>query len=123
MRHHILLGGGIAGLACAHQLIQAGKKATIFERNQINHTQGHAFILMPNGIAALDRIGLKEEVLKNADSIHQFQLHNTDGSLVNYQKLNGALGIRRGTLMKILIDTLPKAVSYTHLTLPTIYSV
>ena len=108
MRHYILLGGGIAGLTCAHQLIKAGKKVTIFEKNQINHTQGHAFILMPNGIAALASIGLKEEVLKHAHSIHQFQLHNTDGTLVDYQKLNGAIGIRRGTLMKILLDSLPK---------------
>lgn len=107
MRQHILLGGGIAGLACAHQLINAGKKVTIFEKNSIHHTQGHAFILMPNGLAALDSIGLKDEVLKNAHSINQFQLHHTDGSLVDYQKLNGAVGIRRGTLMKILMDSLP----------------
>ena len=108
MNQHILLGGGIAGLTCAHQLIQAGKKVTIFEKNQIHHTQGHAFILMPNGIVALDSIGLKEEVLKHANSINQFQLHNTDGTLVDYQKLNGAVGIRRSTLMKILLDTIPK---------------
>ncbi len=107
MKQHILLGGGIAGLTCAHQLIKAGKKVRLFEKNQMNHTQGHAFILMPNGMAALDKIGLKEEVLRKSHSIRQFQLHHTDGTLIDYQKLNGAIGIRRGTLMKILIDSLP----------------
>jgi len=107
MKQHVLLGGGIAGLSCAHQLIKAGKKITIFEKNKANHTQGHAFILMPNGIAVLDSIGLKEKVLKHAHNIHQFQLHNLDGSLIDYQKLNNAIGIRRGVLMKLLIDSLP----------------
>lgn len=107
MDKYIILGGGIAGLATAIQLLNAGKKVELFEKNTKNQAQGHAFILMPNGLTALKRIGVKETVLKVAHPIDNFQLHNPDGTLQNQQKLSGALGIKRGDLVDILTAALP----------------
>ncbi len=107
MDKYIILGGGIAGLATAIQLIKAGKKVELFEKNAENQAQGHAFILMPNGLAALERIGVKEQVLKVAHQVNDFQMHSPDGAFQTHQKLSGALGIRRGALVEILTNALP----------------
>jgi len=107
MDKYIILGGGIAGLATAIQLLNAGKKVELFEKSPKDQAQGHAFILMPNGLAALDKIGIKEAVLKVAHPISNFQLHNPEGLLETQQDLSNALGIRRGALVEILTNALP----------------
>ena len=107
MDKYIILGGGIAGLATAIQLINAGKKVELFEKSPKNQAQGHAFILMPNGLAALDKIGIKEAVLKVAHPINNFQLHNPEGILETQQDLSNALGVRRGVLVELLTKALP----------------
>ena len=104
MNKYIILGGGVAGLATAIQLLKAGKNVELFEKNPKNQAQGHAFILMPNGLAALDKIGVKEAVTKAAHPINNFQLHDPEGVLQTQQDLSRALGIRRG----ILVDILPR---------------
>ncbi len=107
MNKYIILGGGVAGLATAIQLLKAGKNVELFEKNPKNQAQGHAFILMPNGLAALDKIGVKEAVTKAAHPINNFQLHNPEGVLQIQQDLSRALGIRRGVLVDILTKNLP----------------
>jgi len=107
MRKYIILGGGIAGLACAIQLLKSGQQVSLFEKNAKSNAHGHAFILMPNGLQALEKLGVLKEVLAVAHPIKQFQLHTPDGTLASYQELKGALGIRRGDLMKILTEALP----------------
>lgn len=107
MDKYIILGGGIAGLATAIQLVNAGKKVELFEKSAKNQAQGHAFILMPNGLNALKKIGVHEAVLNAAHPIDNFQLHSPEGTLQTQQKLSGALGIRRGVLVKILTNALP----------------
>jgi len=112
MDKYIILGGGIAGLATAIQLLNKGKSVELFEKSPKNQAQGHAFILMPNGLAALEKIGVKEAVLKVAHPITNFQLHNTEGVLETQQHLSCALGIRRGVLVDILTKALP--VNFTQ---------
>ena len=110
MENYTILGGGIAGLACAIQLTRAGKNVQIFEKNSYNHSKGHAFILMPNGLKALKHLGVQEKVLKTAHAVNQFQLHDPEGGLSAFEKLSGAVGIKRESLINILTDALPKGI-------------
>ncbi len=107
MDKYIILGGGVAGLATAIQLVNAGKNVELFEKSPKDQAQGHAFILMPNGLAALEKMGVKERVLKVAHTINDFQMHSPDGTFQTHKKLSGALGIRRGALVDILTNALP----------------
>lgn len=107
MNKYIILGGGIAGLATAIQLWSRGKKVELYEKSPKGHAQGHAFILMPNGLAALEQIGVLDTVIKSAHPINDFQMHSPDGTFQTHQELSGALGIRRGMLVEILTKALP----------------
>ena len=119
MNEYVILGGGIAGLACAIQLNKLGKQVQVFEKNLASHPFGHAFILMPNGLRALERLGINNGILQQGHSIQQFKMQDTEGHLVSQQALNGAIGIRRETLLTSLRSSLPdnciqygKGVSY-----------
>lgn len=58
----IIAGGGIAGLASATALEQAGWIVSIHERATEIRPLGAALSLWPNATAALDRLGLLEQV-------------------------------------------------------------
>ena len=113
MNEYVILGGGIAGLACAIQLKKSGKQVIIFEKNPKNHPFGHAFILMPNGLRSLEKLGIQKEIAEKAHPIHQFKFQNNTGTLINCQTLKGAVGIRREVLLTALRNELTsKCIQY-----------
>ena len=50
---------------------------------------------------------------------HDFKLKSTEGKILSLADVKG----EKGTLIMFICNHCPYAVSYTHLTLPTIYSV
>src|SRR6478672_11103372 len=58
----IIIGGGIGGLAAAVALGRAGIAATVYEKSSAIREVGAAIALWPNGVLALDRLGLRAEL-------------------------------------------------------------
>ncbi|WP_026567632.1 FAD-dependent monooxygenase [Bacillus sp. UNC41MFS5] len=62
----IIVGGGIGGLAVALSILETGKSVAIFEQAPEFGEVGAGIQLAPNAIEVLDRLGVKEEILKHA---------------------------------------------------------
>jgi salicylate hydroxylase len=62
----LIVGGGIAGLATALGLGQAGKAVHVLERAAEFGEVGAGIQLAPNAMAALDRLGVLDAVMKDA---------------------------------------------------------
>ncbi|MCM3767132.1 FAD-dependent monooxygenase [Neobacillus niacini] len=62
----IIVGGGIGGLAAALAIQETGKSIAIFEQAPEFGEVGAGIQLAPNAIEVLDRLGVKEEILKHS---------------------------------------------------------
>ena len=60
----IVVGGGIGGLAAAYGIAKLGKKVTVLEQAPQFGEVGAGLQLGPNGLRALDALGVLEEVYK-----------------------------------------------------------
>jgi len=57
-----IVGAGPAGLACASQLIKSTHQITMFERRVDSSPQGSGVVIQPVGLAALQALGVREEL-------------------------------------------------------------
>ncbi len=57
-----VIGAGVAGLAVATLLARAGHRVTVHERFGESRPVGSGLMIQPTGLAALDRLGLREEI-------------------------------------------------------------
>lgn len=110
----IVVGAGIGGLAAAAALVRDGHQVLVLER-RLDPASGAGISLWPNGLAALDAIGLGDRVRGASAPVGAATLRWCDGALLRNlpaQTLSEALGespvvIRRGVLHAILTGALP----------------
>jgi len=57
-----IAGAGIAGLACATLLSREGHRVVVYERFETSRPIGSGLMLQPTGLAALQRLGLRETI-------------------------------------------------------------
>lgn len=63
MRRRIaVIGAGVGGLAVATLLARAGHEVTVLERFAESKPLGSGLMLQPTGLAALERLGLREDI-------------------------------------------------------------
>lgn len=120
MDKHVILGGGIAGIACAIQLQKAGFEVKVFEKNIPANSEGHAFILLSNGLDALQKIGVLDEVIAQSHPIHNFHSRTVETNRRLIQSVPNAVGIRRKVLSDILTkqlaeNTIEYDKSFSHM--------
>jgi 2-polyprenyl-6-methoxyphenol hydroxylase-like FAD-dependent oxidoreductase len=111
----LVIGGGIGGLATAIALRGAGIEARVFERASEVREVGAGLSLWPNGLRALDAIGL-------GDAVRRLSVRDMDSALrswrgrvlvaangVELERLLGdvSLIIHRGDLLALLAGALP----------------
>ncbi len=73
----LIVGGGIGGLAAALAVAKRGHRAVVLERAAEFAEIGAGIQIAPNGIHALERLGLGEEVRRSA--VHMRELRFMDG--------------------------------------------
>lgn len=98
-----IIGGGIGGLYAGLSSKMANVNATIYERRPDYNFNGFGFILLKNGMNALDAIGLKNEVLKHGNSINRFKAIEPNGTPILERYLADCLAIRREQLINMLL--------------------
>lgn len=108
-----VVGAGFAGLALACRLTQRGLRAVVLERRAELPTSGAAITLQPNGLAALDRIGVLELVEYVGSRMRRVSVRGTDDRELgewDYGDLDHShpyiVGIRRHALLSLLAERL-----------------
>ena len=90
-----IIGGGIAGLANAISLRRSGIECQVYERSEKNKREGLGFILMPNGVLALEKLGLKEEVAKISHPLNEAIVLNRGGKTLKQVPMQSTFGVNR----------------------------
>ncbi|MGW5063888.1 FAD-dependent oxidoreductase [Streptomyces sp. NPDC004096] len=102
-----VLGAGVSGLALAVQHTQLGGSVNVYERRSAIRPDGLAFILQENGLAALERLGLRDELVAGGRELTEYQLTDHRGIELAHEKLDNCVGVRRGDLIDALLSRLP----------------
>lgn len=108
-----IAGAGIGGLTAAIALKQAGFEVSVLERFNKISAAGAGISLQMNAMAALDRLGLTETILKQGNIITaaEIRLRGKNLSQVPVQELSDKLGhpfvaIHRARLQELLVEAL-----------------
>jgi 2-polyprenyl-6-methoxyphenol hydroxylase-like FAD-dependent oxidoreductase len=108
-----IVGAGFAGLALACALSRAGRRVAVLERRAALPATGAAIAIQPNGLWALERLGLLEQSLAAGSPIDRLLMHDSGRRLVarvEYGELDHPtpfmLLVRRRELLRVLADGL-----------------
>ncbi|TDH27735.1 hypothetical protein EXU57_04465 [Segetibacter sp. 3557_3] len=104
----IIIGGGIAGLATAISLRKIGWDVVVNERATHYTEIGLGFILLPNGVLALDHLGAGTAIRKTGKYVKRAILQNEFGEIYKKETLNYSIAIQRYDCIKALCDLLPE---------------
>jgi 2-polyprenyl-6-methoxyphenol hydroxylase-like FAD-dependent oxidoreductase len=113
-RTAIVVGGGIGGLAAAVALLQCGWHVEVLERALEFGEVGAGLVLWPNGVRALDALGLGDQVRRRALTETEGGIRDVTGrwlSRTNIQELERRYGpvvtVHRADLAEILRAAVP----------------
>ncbi|WP_043842949.1 FAD-dependent monooxygenase [Amycolatopsis taiwanensis] len=116
-RQAIIVGGGIGGLAAAIALSRRGWRVSVLERASRITAAGSGLSIWPNGLRALDGLGVGEEVRSRALVDTEGGIRDTRGRWLSktdtdeMARRHGPLvAIHRADLLEILQATLPPGV-------------
>lgn len=108
-----IVGAGTAGLATATLLVKAGHRVTLLERAPELQPVGAGLLLQPTGIAALDRLGCLDTMLRLGHRIDALYGDIPGGRAVmnvRYEHLETddcfGLGVHRASLCHVLDQAL-----------------
>jgi 2-polyprenyl-6-methoxyphenol hydroxylase-like FAD-dependent oxidoreductase len=108
-----IVGAGFAGLALGCTLSRAGRRVAVLERRAALPAAGAAIAIQPNGLSALERLGLLEQALAAGSRIDRLLMHDSRGRVVvrvDYAELDHPtpfmLLVRRRDLLGVLADGL-----------------
>jgi 2-polyprenyl-6-methoxyphenol hydroxylase-like FAD-dependent oxidoreductase len=115
----VIIGGGIAGLAAAISFKRNGIDAVVKERAPEFTEVGLGFILLPNGLRALDTLGAADYIKKNGAELNTATLRNCSGKILKTEPLIDALAVKRsvcidGLAQQVSPDTIQYAFDFSH---------
>ena len=105
VRTAAIIGGGIAGYAAARSLAQQGVDVRVFDRQRRSASQGFGFLLLKNGIDAIDALGLRSDLLRRGNPINRFRAILPSGEEAYQRQLDDCLSMRREDLVDMLRES------------------
>ncbi|MBB5036973.1 FAD-dependent oxidoreductase [Prosthecobacter dejongeii] len=115
-----IVGSGTAGPAASLFLARAGHAVTLFERAVKTLPVGAGFLLQPTGLAVLERLGLRTELLPHTAAVSRLYCQTHRGRVLldlSYQELGPSLhgaGTHRATFLDMLLKAMPQAGATQH---------
>ena len=100
----VLIGGGVAGCAVAAALrgTRLGAESIIVERRQAGAPAGMGFILMPNGLTALEQIAPEFDWRAAGRVIDRVILRHADGRVLSEQPIESSVCVGRERFLSML---------------------
>ena len=111
----LIVGAGIAGLSFARALANTSIRVDIVESASELRAIGAGILIQPNGMAALEKLGLAEQVLRAGSVLSYIRHHRNDSEmrLLLAAVWDGAacptVGVRRSDLQAILLGGIRNA--------------
>ena len=106
----LVVGGGIGGLAAAIGLRAAGHEVEVVERATALAEVGAGLSLAPNALAALDRLGLGNDLRRRGGVARRILIRNRRGDVLSEVDAQGreweVLGVHRADLQDVLVHAL-----------------
>ncbi|MCJ8011836.1 FAD-dependent oxidoreductase [Paenibacillus sp. KQZ6P-2] len=114
MANFTVIGGGIGGLCTAFALQQRGHDVTLYESAPLYQSLGAGLGVGANALKALDKLGLKEQIMKHSKILHKMIIKSdhgtpiteTDSLLVSKRFGTDNVTIHRAALHLVLRDAL-----------------
>ncbi|MEV6025222.1 FAD-dependent monooxygenase [Streptomyces sp. NPDC052036] len=116
----VIVGGGIGGLAAAVALRTKGVQADVYEQAHRLGEVGAGFMLAPNSLRVLERLGLYDKVAQVGAPFTGLEICQADGAEVSSLSLGGdgeytMFGMYRPDMVDLLVSSLPaEAVHLSH---------
>lgn len=117
----VIAGAGLAGLALAAALHRDGRRCVLLDERPALGSSGGAITLWPNALAALDAIGVGDDVRRAGTAVAGLSVRSERGRVLRTvdpgpfeRALGGPLvAIRRGLLVELLHDRIaPGAATF-----------
>jgi len=102
----IIIGAGMAGLTTAINLKKIGFKTKVFERRPPDGRRGLGFLMLKNGIDALNLMGLGNKIKKIGNPINYFMAFDLQQNVIAERDLDDFLALRRGDCIEMLTNEL-----------------
>ncbi len=110
-----IVGGGIGGLALGRSLSRAGLSATIYEKRDRYGPTGLGLLLLPNGLEALDELGLGDDARAVSNPIDLAVIRSCEGRAMAQFPLQEHRGIARHDLLTLLESGVAEGtVAWSH---------
>jgi len=109
-----IIGAGIAGLATAKRLLDNGHEVIVLERNAAFREIGLGFILLPNGIEAMQQMGAWEQAIAHGLALDKVYLQNSAAMPIVSASMQDAVAIKRSRCIDALRYLLPENIIKTN---------
>jgi 2-polyprenyl-6-methoxyphenol hydroxylase-like FAD-dependent oxidoreductase len=104
----VIIGGGVAGLATGISLRKIGWEVIVNERAPKYTEIGLGFILLPNGLRALEELGAGPAIRQTGKALKKAILKNQDGEICRKESMEPSMAIQRYDCINSLADLLPE---------------
>ncbi len=98
----VMIGGGVAGCALAAALRETQGERVILERRVAGDAAGMGFILMPNGLHALQTIAPEHDWFRAGRVLNRVELCRHDGRSISDVEIDASVCISREVFLRML---------------------
>lgn len=119
-----IIGGGVSGLLSALEFQKRDRLVDIFDPDLITGNNGFGFLLMPNGVSGLKKLGYWNDVVNDATAVKTIQILNDKNEILSEKKVENIYGINRTAFLESLskqlstqVQRIPEKITFQNLQL------